>query len=275
MHRAVGRCRRLFFGRCRARSLVAFRSVKASQQPIVAAGRHIDLMQTAGLGAKRTAASATQVLEVQHDPPRIFKVARKTVFGFRRSAAHSRDGVLNFGGKIADMMRVPAIFGCQTAASEDRRRGAHQHRNANREGPSHSAGLFGRNDDGLTQLTQRLSDDYGGALQRECGHDRRHDNIRPAGSGCRTRQAPPAAQRDCRKRRCGCKSKPSACWHRRRDTPTADQRSRVGGQCREATTPIVTALGSVSCSMCQITVPMIQRPNKPIVTPLANAAVAR
>ena len=42
-----------------------------------------------------------------------------------------------------------------------------------------------------------------------------------------------------------------------------------------ATTPIVKALGSVPCIACQKTAPIIQRPNRPIVAPLANAAAAR
>jgi hypothetical protein len=41
------------------------------------------------------------------------------------------------------------------------------------------------------------------------------------------------------------------------------------------TAPIVTALGSVPCKACQTTVPMIHKPNAPMVRPLTIAAVAR
>ena len=57
--------------------LVAVRAVIASQKPIVAAGRDIDLMQTPGVGAKRTPAITAEVLEMQHDPPWMLKIARK------------------------------------------------------------------------------------------------------------------------------------------------------------------------------------------------------
>jgi hypothetical protein len=120
MHRAVGRCRVCFSSVNAPAMLVAVRTVKASQQPMGTAGRDIDLMQTPSLGAKRTAAIATEVLEMQHDPPRMFKVAGKAVFSLRRATAHSHDRVLNFRGKVTDMVRVPAIFGRQATAREHR-----------------------------------------------------------------------------------------------------------------------------------------------------------
>jgi hypothetical protein len=85
--------------------LVAVGAVIASQKPIEAAGRDIDLMQAPGLGAKRSPAITAEVLEMQHDPPRVVKIACKVVFGSRRLTAQSRDSVLNFAGKIANMVR--------------------------------------------------------------------------------------------------------------------------------------------------------------------------
>jgi len=43
----------------------------------------------------------------------------------------------------------------------------------------------------------------------------------------------------------------------------------------EPTAPIATALGSVPCTACQTTVAITQRPNAPMLTPLAKAAMAR
>ena len=63
--------------------LVPVGAVIASQKPKGAPGRDVDLVQTPGLGAKRAPAITTEVLEMQHDPPRIFKIAREIVFGSR------------------------------------------------------------------------------------------------------------------------------------------------------------------------------------------------
>ena len=70
--------------------LVAFRAVIASQKPIGAAGRDIDLMQAPGLGAKRSPAITAEVLEMQHDPPRVIKIASSsaTMEKIRRVSHH-------------------------------------------------------------------------------------------------------------------------------------------------------------------------------------------
>ena len=63
--------------------LVALRAVVASQKPIVTTCRDIDLVQASGLGAKRASTITAEVFEMQDDPPRVFKIARKVVFGSR------------------------------------------------------------------------------------------------------------------------------------------------------------------------------------------------
>jgi hypothetical protein len=62
--------------------LVALEPVVAFQKPIVATCEDIDLLQAPGLGAKRSTITS-KILEVQYDPPRIFKVASKGTLGLR------------------------------------------------------------------------------------------------------------------------------------------------------------------------------------------------
>ena len=49
----------------------------------------------------------------------------------------------------------------------------------------------------------------------------------------------------------------------------------LAAQAATPTAPIVKALGKVPCAACQRTVAITHRPNKPIVAPLASAAMAR
>ena len=67
----------------------------------------------------------------------------------------------------------------------------------------------------------------------------------------------------------------SAYWHRRRDTPKAPNDSALAARAAKPIAPIVYALGNVPWSVCHIAVPIIQSPNRPMVVPLANAAMAR
>src|SRR5947209_6472159 len=46
-----------------------------------------------------------------------------------------------------------------------------------------SAHLLGWHSNRLKQLLQRLLDHSGSTLQRQCGHNRRHDHVRPSGAG--------------------------------------------------------------------------------------------